>query len=83
MPAFLEKTGRFALWDPAQPKQGLPLLLDTCFEKACGAPIAEKRFKRSKPQNELEMADNFKPLERRYTGHPHFHIFESLPGLNI
>src|SRR6056297_790798 len=39
--ARLSKTSRRPeLWDPAQPTRGLPLLLDTCFENACGAPVA-------------------------------------------
>jgi hypothetical protein len=45
VPAFLEKIWRFALWDPAQPTQGLPLLLDTHFEKAHGAPFSWEKLK--------------------------------------
>ena len=70
------------LWDSVLPKQGLPRLPETCFEKACGAPIAWEKRKRSKPKTEPE-TDRIGGMSREVI-HPHlyFHIFASLPGLN-
>jgi len=36
------------------PTQGLPLLLESYFEKACGAPITSEKFQRSTPQTKPE-----------------------------
>ena len=82
VPAFLEKTRRFELWDPARPTRGLPRLPDTHFEKAHGAPFFRKPFQRSTPQTKPE-SDQIGGMPRE-ANHPHlhFHIFASLPGLN-
>jgi len=45
---------RTELWDPAQPTQGLPPLLDTHFEKVYGAPFSWEKLKRSKLQTKPE-----------------------------
>jgi len=64
------------------PKQGLPSLSDTHFEKAHGAPFSWERFKRSSPQAKLESDKIGGMLREAIYQHSHFHIFASLPGLN-
>jgi hypothetical protein len=65
------------------PTQGLPLLPDNHFEKAHGAPVSWETFNRSKPQNELEKMRQSRGKKKHNASTTRFHIFASLPGLNI
>src|SRR6056297_3374126 len=73
---------RYELWDSAQPKRGLPSLPDTHYEKAHGAPVAWERLKRSTPQTEPKSDKIGGMSKEAIYPHSHFHIFESLTGLN-
>jgi len=64
------------------PTKGLPLLLETCFEKAHGAPVAWGKPKRSSPTKRAGKDEKNMREEEAKCPHPHFHIFVSLPGLN-
>jgi len=65
------------------PTCGLQPLLDIHFEKAHGAPVSWETFNRSKPQNDLE-TDKIGGIQKEASYlHSHFHIFASLPGLNM
>ena len=79
---LFETLRRPELLDSTLSKQGLPLLPETNFGKACGALCSWKTLNRSKPKNEPE-SDKIGGMFREASYlHSHFHIFASLPGLN-
>jgi len=61
---------RFELWDPAQPTRGMPLLSETHFEKACGAPFSWEPFQRSTPQTMPESNQIGGMVREAKTPHP-------------
>jgi len=80
---LFETSRRHDLWDSVLPTKGLPLLLETCFKKAHGAPVAWETFQRRKPKTKLEFDKIGGMVREAIYPHSHVHIFESLPGLNM
>jgi hypothetical protein len=83
VPAFSDTLRRFGLWDPAQPTQGLLVLLGHHFFAGNVAPCFYwERMNRSTPQQELGSDGVGGMPKEANTPHPNFHIVASLPGLN-
>jgi len=82
MPAFPKKISCAALTDKLCQREACHFYLTKTSEKAHGAPVAWEKPNRTTPRNEPDMTGKFQTRQKQKPRTTHFHIFESLPGLN-